>query len=219
MSNPTHDKRTRPWTVYVLFALSIALVAAATSSVAQNAITAIGNVSATGLTLTGLNCTGNMNGGALTTNASGVVSCSDDDAGGGGGGGNVMLLHGGASLNGVSQERYAIMQRENQTNLSTTTVAVPRAGTLKNLYVTSSATLTSPGEVTVTVWTGASLGTLAATSLSVTIDNLDGGAVVSDTSNTANVSAGNLVVVRFTSNGSYADGSVTFNSTFELESP
>lgn len=37
------------------------------------------------LILTGFNCTGNTNGGALTTNGSGVVSCSDDDGGGGGG--------------------------------------------------------------------------------------------------------------------------------------
>jgi hypothetical protein len=31
-----------------------------------------------------LNCTGNANGGALTTNASGIISCSDDDGGAGG---------------------------------------------------------------------------------------------------------------------------------------
>ncbi len=37
------------------------------------------------LTLSGLDCTANSNGGALTADASGVVSCSDDDAGGGGG--------------------------------------------------------------------------------------------------------------------------------------
>lgn len=34
-----------------------------------------------------LNCTGNANGGALTTDANGNVECSDDDAGGGGGAG------------------------------------------------------------------------------------------------------------------------------------
>ncbi len=33
------------------------------------------------LTLSGLDCTANSNGGALTANASGVVSCSDDDSG------------------------------------------------------------------------------------------------------------------------------------------
>ena len=38
------------------------------------------------ITFSGLNCTGNTNGGALTANGSGVISCSDDDAGGGGGG-------------------------------------------------------------------------------------------------------------------------------------
>jgi hypothetical protein len=37
------------------------------------------------MNLSGLDCTTNANGGALTTNASGEVLCSDDDAGGGGG--------------------------------------------------------------------------------------------------------------------------------------
>jgi hypothetical protein len=35
------------------------------------------------ITFTGLNCTGNTNGGALTANGSGVISCSDDDGGSG----------------------------------------------------------------------------------------------------------------------------------------
>ncbi len=41
------------------------------------------------LTLSGLDCTANSNGGALTADASGVVSCSDDDGGGGGGSDNL----------------------------------------------------------------------------------------------------------------------------------
>ncbi len=44
-----------------------------------------------GLTLSGFDCTGNANGGALTTDASGVVSCSDDD--GGGGSGDVLTVN------------------------------------------------------------------------------------------------------------------------------
>lgn len=40
-----------------------------------------------GLKVPGLDCTGNANGGALTTDADGVVSCSDDDSGSGGSGG------------------------------------------------------------------------------------------------------------------------------------
>ena len=35
------------------------------------------------ITLTGFNCTGNANGGALTTDASGNISCSDDNVGSG----------------------------------------------------------------------------------------------------------------------------------------
>jgi predicted RNase H-like HicB family nuclease len=44
------------------------------------AITAATGVTSSGtITFSGLNCTGNANGGALTTNGSGVLSCSDDD--------------------------------------------------------------------------------------------------------------------------------------------
>ncbi len=35
------------------------------------------------LTVTGLNCTANLNGGALTADANGLIACSDDDSGGG----------------------------------------------------------------------------------------------------------------------------------------
>lgn len=48
-------------------------------------ITNIATTTTGALTISGLDCTGNANGGALTTNGSGVVSCSDDDAGAGGG--------------------------------------------------------------------------------------------------------------------------------------
>lgn len=42
-------------------------------------------INGSSITLTGFNCSGNTNGGALTTNGSGVLQCSDDDGGGGGG--------------------------------------------------------------------------------------------------------------------------------------
>ena len=44
-----------------------------------------GKIIVSSLTITALNCSGNLNGGALTTNANGVLSCSDDDGGAGGG--------------------------------------------------------------------------------------------------------------------------------------
>ncbi len=43
-----------------------------------------GTTTTNALTISGLNCAANANSGALTADASGVVSCSDDDAGGGG---------------------------------------------------------------------------------------------------------------------------------------
>jgi len=48
------------------------------------AITAATGVTSSGtITFSGLNCSTNANGGALTANASGVISCSDDDGGSG----------------------------------------------------------------------------------------------------------------------------------------
>lgn len=47
--------------------------------------TLTGKLFTTQLAITGLDCTGNSNGGALTADASGNVSCSDDDGGGGSG--------------------------------------------------------------------------------------------------------------------------------------
>jgi hypothetical protein len=72
------------------------------------AITAATGVTSSGtITFSGLNCSGNANGGALTANASGVVSCSDDDGGAGGtitgsGTTNRLALFSGASAIGDS---------------------------------------------------------------------------------------------------------------------
>lgn len=54
-----------------------------TRSTSTNATSTNLTVSST-LRLSGLNCSGNTNGGALTTDANGFVSCSDDDGGAGG---------------------------------------------------------------------------------------------------------------------------------------
>lgn len=45
-------------------------------------------INGSSVTLTGFNCTGNTNGGTLTTNGSGVLQCSDDDGGAGDGSSN-----------------------------------------------------------------------------------------------------------------------------------
>jgi len=55
-----------------------------TNATTTNATSTNSTVSGT-LRLSGLNCSGNTNGGALTTDANGYVSCSDDDGGAGGG--------------------------------------------------------------------------------------------------------------------------------------
>ena len=59
-----------------------------TSSSGGLLITPTGNltlVPGNSLVFSGFDCTGNSNGGVLTANASGVISCSDDDSGSGGG--------------------------------------------------------------------------------------------------------------------------------------
>lgn len=52
-----------------------------TNATTTNATTT--SLAISGRTYIGLNCTGNTNGGALTTDATGLVSCSDDDSGAG----------------------------------------------------------------------------------------------------------------------------------------
>jgi hypothetical protein len=54
------------------------------------------------ITFSGLNCTGNANGGAITANGSGVLSCSDDDGGGGGGITTVGTFSGSSQVNGAT---------------------------------------------------------------------------------------------------------------------
>ena len=52
----------------------------------SGAIAAATGITSSGtITFSGLDCTGNANGGALTANGSGVISCTDDDSGSGGG--------------------------------------------------------------------------------------------------------------------------------------
>ena len=51
------------------------------------------------ITLAGFDCTSNTNGGALTTDGSGVLQCSDDDSGGAGGGSNWRINSGAISPN------------------------------------------------------------------------------------------------------------------------
>jgi hypothetical protein len=60
---------------------TLAEVLAQGNDAGGTSISNIGTATTTALTISGLNCTGNANGGALTANASGIVSCSDDDAG------------------------------------------------------------------------------------------------------------------------------------------
>ncbi|HSX17208.1 MAG TPA: hypothetical protein VLH86_03850 [Patescibacteria group bacterium] len=72
---------------------------------AAGAIAAATGITSSGtVTFSGLNCTGNLNGGALTTNASGQLQCSDDDGGsssaitGSGVAGTVPLFNGAQTI-------------------------------------------------------------------------------------------------------------------------
>lgn len=65
-----------------LFTNSAALTLSTTGLSSDLTLASGGNI-----VLSGFDCTGNVNGGKLTVNASGVVNCADDVGGGGGGGG------------------------------------------------------------------------------------------------------------------------------------
>lgn len=66
--------------------------------VATKTITSTFGASLSTLTITSLNCTSNANGGALTTDASGNLVCSDDASGAGGTGTTIRVEDGGAGI-------------------------------------------------------------------------------------------------------------------------
>lgn len=154
------------------------------------------------LTISGLDCTGSANSGALTTDASGVVSCSDDDAGGSAPG----TVFYGNWFPGANQTLY-VLDNNRQSTIDWVCFPLPRAGTFKNLYVAPS---TDPGDndVTVTVYVDED------TSLTVTHDgNVNVTSTVSNTSDTVPASAGERFCFKGTSTGD-PEGAYTFSVEF-----
>ena len=97
-------------------------------------LTTTGSATAASLQITGLNCTGNMNGGALTTDASGNLSCSDDDAGGGATT-PALFMYGAGFINAADQTRFGYMGQTNQITIGRANGVATRDGTLSNLFV------------------------------------------------------------------------------------
>ena len=165
-------------------------------------LTTTGTTTTGSLTISGLDCTGLSNSGALTTNASGDVSCSDDD-GGGSAPGTVFY---GNWFPGENQTLY-VLDNTRQTTLEWVCFPLPRAGTFKNLYVSPSE---DPGDndLTVTVYVDGD------TSLAVTHDgNVNITSTVSNTSDTVAASAGQRFCFKGVSTGDPI-GAYTFSVEF-----
>jgi hypothetical protein len=180
-------------------------------SLGDDNLTTTGNMTANGLTVTGLDCTGNGNGGALTTNASGVVQCSDDD--GGGGGTNVETLFGSTLINTASQLRYGFLSQDNRTVELEASFPISRGGTLKNLRARAAGGLDNSASVAVTVRVAQT-----DTDLTLTIDEIDGTSTVENLVDTATVNAGDLVTIRFEETANMSPTLTYILATLELES-
>ena len=112
-----------------------------------------------------------------------------------GGGAAVLLLTGTAAVADASLTRYGMLTRENQQDFKEPTVlfALPRGGTLKNMYVSPTSAIETAGatvEITVRI-------NQADTALSLTHTQADGTAVLSDTTTTVAVNAGDRISMRF----------------------
>jgi len=137
----------------------------------------------------------------------------------GSGGSAVLLLTGSANVSDASLTRYAMFERENQPENRESSVlyALPRAGTLRNLFIVPGAALENPAavvEITIRV-------NQVDTALSLTHTQADGGTNLSDTTTTVAVNQGDRVSIRFretagadpvTTAGVFAN----YNVTFEL---
>jgi hypothetical protein len=114
-----------------------------------------------------------------------------------------------------STTTYTSLSAGTFNNTITNRIAViPSSGVLKNLFVLVSGNQPNNGNLIVTVMKGATVAGVAATSLQVTIPVSTGGGtgtVFSDTSNTASVNAGDIVVIRVINNSSTA-ASINVNS-------
>ncbi len=141
---------------------------------------------------------------------------------GSGGGTTVLLLTGSANVSDAGLTRYAMFERENQpeTRESSVLYALPRSGTLRNLFVAPSTTLENPAAVVrVTVRVNQ-----VDTALSLAHTQAEGDANLSDTTTAVPVNAGDRISIEFaetagqdpvTSAGLFAH----YNVTLELWSP
>jgi hypothetical protein len=112
-----------------------------------------------------------------------------------GSGAAVLLLTASANVSDASETRYGMFERENQpeTREDSVLYALPRAGTLHNLFIAPTAALESAGAVvTITLRVNQT-----DTALTLTHTQADGTAVLSDTATTVAVNAGDRVSIRF----------------------
>lgn len=160
------------------------------------------------LRATALDCTGNANGGALTTDAAGNLVCSDDE----GGGANTLLWSGSGFINAANQVRYGLLGDNNQTTELRAVFAAPRSGTLKNLYAFAGTAVDNGASIDVTVRVNQ-----VATALDLTIDSADGTSTESNTADTVAVSAGQVISIEFRETAGAVPTGSSIRATFELE--
>jgi len=154
--------------------------------------------------LSGFNCTGNTNGGALTANGSGVISCSDDD--GGGGGGSFTDL-----TNGTNTTAAMVVGTGASLNFS-------GSGTI-NASTLLSGTWAVPGSIGSTTRNSGAFTSLSATG-TLTLPNtntLTGVAGYTQFSN--GISIGGATTYYFNSSGVIKASTATINGNLNLTAP
>lgn len=112
-----------------------------------------------------------------------------------GSGAAVLLLTASANVSNALETRYGMFERENQpeTREDSVLYALPRAGTLRNLFIAPVAALENAAAVTTITLRVNQVDT----PLTLTHTQADGTAVLSDTTTTVAVNAGDRVSFRF----------------------
>lgn len=200
MTRLSLNTKTKRLAIPVVLFVSIFLIAAVkistTTVVAEN------------LQATALDCTGNANGGAVTTDAAGNLVCSNDD----GGGTNTLLWSGSGFINSANQVRYGLLGDNNQLSELRAAFAAPRDGVLKNLYAFAESAVDNGASIDVTVRVNQT-----DTPLELTIDSADGTSTESNTVDVVAVLAGDLISIEIRETTGNAPSGSSIRATFELE--
>lgn len=171
-----------------------------------------GNGTFNNITLTGANCSGHANGGALTTDGSGNVLCSDDDGGGGGGSGPLWSYFCQQAFRPLANETRFCMNGGAGTVETDRVMVMTRAGSFQNLF--ANATVAMAADSTVKVFLR--VNGADKTALEVTLDDTDGTTPDSDTVGSVAVSQGDKVSIALKETEGTSPGSLNFQVAVEF---